>query len=147
MTLTETQQSPGGHWVSARRPVKAKPAEILRLHREGLRTALIAERLGVSQKTVGKWLRHLLGDEWVNDGSKPTTEAQRARIVLLAREGVPDGWIAEDVSLSQRTVSDVRKAAGISVDDVWKVTRLQIQHDAELWVRHQQFAPPSLRRG
>ena len=67
------------------------------------------------------------------------------RVLQLAREGVPDAWIAEEVGLSIRCVWGHRSRAGIPADAEWKPERLRIQHDARLFALHLEFAPASLR--
>lgn len=74
------------------------------------------------------------------------TEEQEGRILRLAREGVPDGWIADDMGLSTRCVANYRRRARIPASEGWKVDRLVIQHRPHLFDLHLQFAPKALQR-
>lgn len=74
------------------------------------------------------------------------TTGQEGRILQLAREGVPDAWIAEEMGLSVRCVANYRRGASIPASEGWKLERLFIQHNPRLFDLHLQFAPKSLQR-
>lgn len=125
---------------------KADVASILELHNLQVPAREIARRMNLSQKTVRNWIaREAPGT--LPKVKAPTSAEQRERIITLAKEKVPDGWIAEDIGYSEKVVGQRRRDAGIPVDEEWKLIRLQIQHDPTLFALHLEFAPPRLRRG
>lgn len=120
--------------------VKASPERMVQLSKAGHAPPSIARRLGVSERTVFRWLNRLAGDGWKT--MRPVvSEAQSARALTLLAEGVPAMWVAEEVGIDPRTVRDLRDRAGLPRDEEWKRIRLQIQHDPVLFALHKEFDP------
>lgn len=120
-------------------PVAADPDIIVKLRAEGLTNAEIAKRLGITDRTVLRWLKRTLGDGYRDRG--PIAGEKRARILQLAADGVPSAWIAEEVGVSEKTVSHHRTKAGIPADTEWVKTQLKIRHDKTLARWHEEFRP------
>lgn len=123
---------------------RARGARVKALYEDGLKPAAIAQRLGMSERQVQRWLTRLVGEGWQQYGR--VSAAQRARILVLAADQVPPGWISEDVGRSRRLVDLVREEAQIEIDAEWASIRRQIQARPELFELHLQFMPQRLRR-
>lgn len=129
----------------SRLPRRANPARIKALHEAGLGVAAIASRVSLSERQVLRWLDRIFGDSWKTP-RRLVSEEQRAGIEEMSKEGPPADWVAESAGVSRWTVDKIRQDAMIPIDPEWKRTRLQIQHDPELFRLHLEFAPPRLRR-
>ena len=105
----------------------ARRARIVLLSAQGLANTAIAERLSVSQPTVGKWRGRYLasGLEGLYDEMRPgrprsIEDEQVAQLVRLTLEGKPRNathWsvrsMAEEAGLSKSTVQRIWKAFGL----------------------------------
>lgn len=115
--------------------------ELVRLHGRGPEAvALMAEHFGCHVGSLYRIWREEYG--WRRPGSLArVTKEQQARIDVLAREGLPATWIAEDVGVHPATVRDHRPADApfdmIAWLPVWQHIR---RYHLDL---HQEFAPKS----
>ena len=111
---------------------------IVEMFRDGRRVKEIAESVGITGRSVQRALVRL--------GARPPLDrnlANRERVRLLAAEGMPANWIAEDVGISaSRTREHAKKAPGHaeSVRE-WARVWQSIRRSDELTALHRQFAP------
>ncbi|RKN67695.1 hypothetical protein D7252_08910 [Microbacterium sp. CGR2] len=105
---------------------------------------MIAQRTGLSERQVHRWLGRMFGEGWQR--MPRVSPVAKARVLQLSAEQVPPDWIAETVKISRTAVDKIREKAGLNLDQEWKVVRLAIQHDAKLFNLHKQFSPTSTRR-
>lgn len=139
-----TKQKKAQAGRAAREATEARAERIKALHGSGLKTDAIAARLGVSERTVHRWLTRFYGEAWKTVGR--VSDEQRVRILSLSGDQVPPGWIAEDCKVSRRLVDMVREDAELPIDAEWASIRRQIQARPELFELHLQFMPQVLRR-
>lgn len=93
----------------------ATSVNVRSLHAAGHCDRVIAERLGISVNLVIQHRRRM-GLRVNPDPKRPeitVTDAYTARVVALARTGMPDQAIADQVGGSRETVRKLRCAAGI----------------------------------
>jgi hypothetical protein len=102
--------------------------------------AQIADHFDVHVDSIYRIWREEYG--WRRPGARErVTAEQQARIDLLAREGLPSTWIAEDVGLKPSTVRDHRPVDAPFDVVAWHSTWQFIRRHLLEW--HQQFAPKS----
>lgn len=98
-------------------------ARLVALVAEGLSRAATAERLGVSIRTVGKWLTRFAVEGaagLVDRSSRPhrlrkqTADDTRDRILALRRQRWTGSHIAAETGVSPATVSRILRCAGLS---------------------------------
>ena len=115
--------------------------QVRTLHAGGVTTpAALAAALGVHYRTAMRWL-DVVDPRRERRASRTVTQAQVDRILVLARDGLPTGWIAEDAKVALNTVNSVRTKAGIEgpgpKERVWP----QVRWKPELAALHREFAP------
>jgi hypothetical protein len=107
---------------------------------------------GITSPTGEKWSRNNLMKfaerrGLKHEGASPRlsfTEAQVARMQLLADEGMPASWIAEDFDVEGDVIRRrLEGGAGRRAGDVseWKKAWARIRHRPELRRLHDEFAP------
>ncbi|MFT4258019.1 hypothetical protein [Microbacterium sp.] len=110
------------------------------LYREGVTRLELTIRFGVSERTMQRWLRKEL-DSGEYRASRPLAPEARARAVVLCRDGVPDGWVAEDVGADPATIRKIRREEGIPPTPEWKIVAQQIRHNSILAGYHADLRP------
>lgn len=104
---------------------------------------VLAEALKVSERQALRWLNRLYPDRTNknrNNRNRLTT-VEQDRIAVLAQEGVPTTWIAEDLGISRDAVDRHRDQLGIPRAYDYKAVYLAIRWDEHLLNLHREFAP------
>jgi DNA-binding CsgD family transcriptional regulator len=101
---------------------------------EGLDTRAIAALHGVSERTVNRARARIEAPR----AHPPLSQAELDRANLLADEGMPATWIAEDLGRNSETL---RRKLRRGVDAEWLTAWASIRHDEDLRRLHYEFAP------
>lgn len=123
------------------RRIVHSPEAVRAAYEGGARTAKqMSVALRVSKRTGTRMLNRLNPDR-----PKPpppgASPEQIARIIQLAKEGLPTAWISEDVGLGWKAVDLHRSNAGLSGPSVKDRIWPQIRWRPELVELHREFAP------
>lgn len=118
---------------------------LVSLVRGGASRKAVAEQLGISVRTVAKWLRRFAaeGSEGLADRSSrprrlrsPTPDSVRGRIIALRRRRRSGAHIAAETGVSPATVSRVLRRAGLSrisqLEPAEPIRRYERAHPGEL---------------
>lgn len=127
--LTEEEQDTLSRYVRRQKTAQslALRARIVLRCADGLANLAVAEELGVTQQTVGKWRSRFLGsrlegllDEPRSGAPRTVSDEEVERVVTLTLESTPKGashWstrkMASDVGLSRSTVNRIWQAFGL----------------------------------
>lgn len=100
----------------------------------------LAAEYGVDRGLVYAWRRRAGASE----GRRVFTKAADKRLRILAAEGMPASWIAEDIGYYVGTVR--KRLADLNLpDDEWLKIQLSIRKTARLAPLHEEFRPKNLK--
>lgn len=107
----------------------------------GARTSgQLAAMLGLSERQALRWLNRISPSSDRNP-ARPCSPETYARMGVLAQEGVPSAWIAEDVGYQRRAVDRYRERQGVQSDGEYKAVCQSIRRNPVLLALHREFAP------
>lgn len=109
---------------------------------EGLSYERIAAQLGVSKSAANRWGRRIRPNRGLSTDKQRKLEAHELeRIRILAEDGVPAAWIAEEMPVQYDTVRKAMLRMGLKSDPEYHSIQVSIRRNPKLAPLHEEFCP------